>query len=67
VENVWDFSKLKHKEQDDPAELILEVSKLITNMSSTAPGLCPVPRTQCGHKHGKSYIDKKEFCRTLNA
>jgi hypothetical protein len=38
VDNVWDFSKLKHEERDDPADLKLEVSKLINNVSSTAPG-----------------------------
>jgi hypothetical protein len=32
-----DFSKLKHKEWDDPADLKLKVSKLINNISSTAP------------------------------
>jgi hypothetical protein len=37
VDNVWDFSKLKHEECDDPAHLKLEVSKLINNVSSTAP------------------------------
>jgi hypothetical protein len=37
VDNVRDFSKLKHKEKDDPADLKLEVSKLINNVSSTAP------------------------------
>ena len=37
VDNVWDFLKLKHEEQDDPADLKLEVSKLINNVSSTAP------------------------------
>jgi hypothetical protein len=37
VDNVWDFSKLKHKERDDPADLKLKVSKLINNVSSTAP------------------------------
>ncbi len=31
------FSKLKHEERDDPANLKLEVSKLINNVSSTAP------------------------------
>jgi hypothetical protein len=35
--NMWDFSKLKHKERDDPADLKLKVSKLINNDSSTAP------------------------------
>jgi hypothetical protein len=35
VDNVWDFSK--HEERDDPANLKLEVSKLINNVSSTAP------------------------------
>jgi hypothetical protein len=35
VDNVWDFSKLKHKEQDDPADLKLEVSKLINNVIQT--------------------------------
>ena len=30
-------SKLKHDERDDPADLKLEVSKLINNVSSTAP------------------------------
>jgi hypothetical protein len=34
---MWDFSKLKHKECDDPAHLELEVSKLINSVSSTAP------------------------------
>jgi hypothetical protein len=37
VDNVWDFSNLKHEERDDPADLKLEVSKLISNVSSTAP------------------------------
>ncbi len=37
VDNVWDFSKLKHEERDNPADLKLEVSKLINNVSSTAP------------------------------
>jgi hypothetical protein len=37
VDNVWDFSKLKHEDRDDPADLKLEVSKLINNVSSTAP------------------------------
>jgi hypothetical protein len=37
VDNVWDLSKLKHEERDDPADLKLEVSKLINNVSSTAP------------------------------
>jgi hypothetical protein len=37
VDNVWDFSKLKHEERNDPADLKLEVSKLINNVSSTAP------------------------------
>ena len=37
VDNVWDFSKLKHKERDNPANLKLEFSKLINNVSSTAP------------------------------
>jgi hypothetical protein len=29
VDNIWDFSKLKHEERDNPANLKLEVSKLI--------------------------------------
>jgi hypothetical protein len=37
VDNVWDFSKLKHDERDDSADLKLKVSKLINNVSSTAP------------------------------
>jgi hypothetical protein len=37
VNNVWDLSKLKHEERDDPADLQLEVSKLINNVSSRAP------------------------------
>ena len=37
VDNVWDFSKLKHEKRDDPADLKLKVSKLINNVSSTAP------------------------------
>jgi hypothetical protein len=37
VDNVWDFSKLKHEERNDPADLKLKVSKLINNVSSTAP------------------------------
>jgi hypothetical protein len=39
VGNVWDFSKLKHEERDDPANLKLKVSRLINNVSSTAPDL----------------------------
>jgi hypothetical protein len=35
VDNVWDFSKLQHEESDDPANLKLEVSMLINNISST--------------------------------
>ncbi len=31
VDKVWDFLKLKHGEQDDLADLKLEVSKLISN------------------------------------
>ena len=31
------FSKLKHEDRDDPADLKLEVLKLINNVSSTAP------------------------------
>jgi hypothetical protein len=37
VDNVWNFSKLNHEERDDPAGLKLKVSKLINNISSTAP------------------------------
>jgi hypothetical protein len=37
VDDIWDFSKLKHEERDDPADLKLEVSKLINNVSMTAP------------------------------
>jgi hypothetical protein len=37
VENIWDFSNLKPEEKDDPANLKLEVSKLINDVSSTAP------------------------------
>jgi hypothetical protein len=37
VDDVWDFSKLKHEEREDPADLKLEVSKLINNVSSTTP------------------------------
>jgi hypothetical protein len=37
VDRIWDFSKLKHEERDDPADLKLEVSKLINNVISTAP------------------------------
>ena len=36
VNNVWDFSKLKHEDKDTPADLMLEVLKLINNVSSTA-------------------------------
>ncbi len=36
LDNEMDFSKLKHKECDDPANLKLEVSKLINNVSFTA-------------------------------
>jgi hypothetical protein len=35
VDNVWDFSKLKHAEHGNPADLKFEVSKLINNVSST--------------------------------
>ena len=37
VDNVWDFSKLKHKDKDTPADLILEVSKLINNVRVMRP------------------------------
>jgi hypothetical protein len=37
VDNVWDFSKLRHEDHDDPADQKLEVSNLINNVSSTAP------------------------------
>jgi hypothetical protein len=37
VDSVWDFLKLKHDEQDDPANLKVEISKLINNVISTAP------------------------------
>jgi GH43 family beta-xylosidase len=36
MNNVWDFSKPKHKVYDSPANLKWEVSKLINNVSSTA-------------------------------
>ena len=34
--NVWDFSKLKHEDKKTQADLILEVSKLINNVGTTA-------------------------------
>jgi hypothetical protein len=34
---VWDFSKHKHEECDDPTDLKLQVSKLINIVSSKAP------------------------------
>jgi hypothetical protein len=37
VNNVWDFSKLKHEENDDQVDLKFEVSQLINYVSSTAP------------------------------
>jgi hypothetical protein len=40
VDNIWDFSKPKHEEKDDPADLKLEVSKLINDVSSTGPYFC---------------------------
>ena len=36
VDNVWDFSKFKQEDKDTPLDLMLEVSKLINNVSSTA-------------------------------
>ena len=36
VDNVWDLSKLLHEEKDNPADLMLEVSKLINNVGATA-------------------------------
>ena len=35
VDDVWDFSKLKCIERDDPADLKSWVSKLFSNVSST--------------------------------
>jgi hypothetical protein len=37
VDNVWDFSKLKREEKDDPNDLKLDVSKIFNNVSCTAP------------------------------
>jgi hypothetical protein len=37
VDNVWDFSKLKHEEHDDPIDPKLEVSKLMNNVSALVP------------------------------
>ena len=39
VDNIWDFSKLTHEGKDSPAKLMLEVSKLINNVGSTAAPL----------------------------
>jgi asparagine synthetase A len=36
VDDVWDFSKLKRIERDDPADLKFWVSKLFGNISSTS-------------------------------
>ena len=36
VDNVWDLSKLKHEEKENPVDLMLEVSKLINNVGATA-------------------------------
>ena len=36
VDNVWDLSNLVHEGKDSPAKIMLEVSKLITNIGSTA-------------------------------
>ena len=42
VDNVWDFSKVTHEGKDTPAKLMIEVSKLINNVASTAtPFLIP--------------------------
>ena len=42
MDNLWDFSKLTHEGKDSPAKLMLEVSKLINNVCSTAaPFLIP--------------------------
>ena len=42
VDNVWDFSKVAHEGKDTPAKLMIEVSKLINNVASTAaPFLIP--------------------------
>jgi hypothetical protein len=40
VDNIWYFLKRRYKEGDYPAYLKLEVSKLINNVSSTAPEYC---------------------------
>jgi hypothetical protein len=36
VDNVWDFSKFKHDDKDDPTVLKMKVSKLISNILWTA-------------------------------
>jgi hypothetical protein len=40
IDNIWNFSKLKHEERDDPANLKLEVSKLTNKVSYTTPYFC---------------------------
>ena len=46
VDNIWDPTKLKHK-KDDPANLMLVVSKLINNIGSTAPAFTIPVQAQC--------------------
>ena len=36
VDNVWNFSKLKHEDKDTPADFIFKFSKLINNVGQTA-------------------------------
>ena len=35
VGNIWDLTKLKHKEKDNTADLMLEVSELINNIGTS--------------------------------
>jgi hypothetical protein len=37
VDNIRNFSKLRHEESDDAIDLKLEVSKLIKNVTTTTP------------------------------
>ena len=66
VDNVWDFSKLKHEDKGTPVDLMLEVSKLINNVSSTAAPF-PIPDKDAYTKDDvkKLVIDSKKSLKII--
>ena len=47
VNIVWDFSILKHEDKDATADLMLEVSKLINKVGSTASPFTIIVQATC--------------------